>query len=241
MLDKLIKLTTFLSTILIFNGVLYLTVYYQSFGIKIFSYLQFSEILTVFLDSLNTILMFFLIYIIHAVFSVYLFFKEEEAENRVVEKEQNKFQPNSNSAAIFVVILIVIISLPFVVGYFKINLIAIYVLLFLILNLFSFALHKVDNILLKTLDTNDYKLIQNIALFVIPFTLFTFAIAVFDAKETKQSAQKITIINKSDYPFYAGKYNKLIGKTNNYIFLYDSDSQNSMSVSLADVKSIEYH
>lgn len=247
MFDKLIKLTTLLSTILIFNGVLYLTIYYNRFGIKIFSYLQFSEIITAFLDNIGLILIFFGIYILNSGMTILGYTKVLNMVNNTPMPESDKqetIRHMSNTLKIgftIKVIITLIVALLVIKGYIMFRIWMIYFLSMVFFDIIDIAFEKFNNHLNKTLSNSQYRLIQSMLIFVLPFTVFTAIIAQFNANQTKQKAQEVIIIQKNDYKLHTGKYNELIGKTNNYIFLYDSDSQSSMSLSLSDVKSIEYH
>jgi hypothetical protein len=87
-LDRIVKLLPLGAVILIGLGVLKTSVYYNYFGVDIMSYLTTSEVLTLFLNDLQPILVLILIALVHLNISERLI---EGIENEIGEQRFEKF------------------------------------------------------------------------------------------------------------------------------------------------------
>lgn len=244
MLDRLLKLTSLLGTFLVFNGVLYLSIYYQSFGIKIFSYLDFTEVITAFLDSIKMILSFFSIYVLHLFLAVIFLAKTSaRTDNSIsdVEKENRhkRFLKNMNYGSILQVTLTIVLIILLFIGCLKINEWLIYIFCFVAINIIQFLVDKIIDA--DKVDKRYSTIFFSILLFVLPFTVYTIAFAKYDSYMTARNQQTVTIIQNDNSILNSNGYDKFIGKTNKYIFLYNINTKKSVSVSLANIKSIEYN
>jgi hypothetical protein len=246
MLEKLQKIISILGTFIILNGTLYLYIYYSQFGINIFSYLDFTEVLTAFLHYLPNILYFFGIYLLHLFFPLLLL-------DKLANWLKNKF-PSFNDANnkgrilkglnigfwIQVILLITFFILVWV-NFWELNGVLIYIFVFLSMNIIQRLVDFFEKNINNITGEKFYDPFFQFIVVALPFTAFTIVLAFHSADTIKKNSQTITLIDNADKVSFYNDNFKLIGKTNNYIFLYNSGSIESLTISLKDIKTIQYH
>ncbi len=246
MLEKLQKIISILGTFVILNGTLYLYIYYSQFGINIFSYLDFTEVLTAFLHYLPNILYFFCIYLLHLFFPLLLLDKlvnwlKKKIPSLLSDPHKGKFLKGLNIGFWLQVILLITFFILVWVNYWKLNGALIYIFVFLSMNIIQRLVDFFEENIKKITTEKFYDPFFQFIVVALPFTAFTIILAFHSVDTTKQNSQTITLIDNADKVSLYNDNFKLVGKTNNYIFLYNSVSNESITISLKDIKTIQYH
>lgn len=247
MIDKLIKLTSIIGTFLILNGIIYLHIFYHEFSINIFSYLEFTEVLTAFLNYAPNILMFFGVYLIHLFFPFLLidkfvkWFRKKYPNFLANDTNKKRISKGLNIGFFIQVILFISCIILMKIDYWQISKALIYVTAFFGLNIIQRLVDFFENNIKEIIKIEYYDTFYTFIVFAFPFTVFTIWFSCFDSMQTKANPQNVNIFDNSGKSIQIDCGFKCVGKTNNYIFLYNKYSDKSMSISLKDVRTIQYY
>lgn len=234
-----------------FNGVVYLSIYYQNFGINIFSYLEFTEVITAFVDSLKNILLFFSIYLLHVAATYLLAFTQFLKQRKPKQLKPGDVyikpaRPNfSFLDKVFKIVLIIQIAIAITIllllayEVITINKTLIYLICFILINVIHWFVDSQEKILQFTFGKIYYEVFDAFLIFVLPFFVYTIACAEYASVTKEDNAQTIELFANNKHVNIHKNY-KLIGKTSKYIFLYDFKTKKCLSVSLENVTAISY-
>lgn len=256
-MKKLAELSPLILAFLIFNGFLKLYLYYNHWNIKIIDFLDFSEILLSFLSDLNVILMFFFIYLIHFVFGERLVvFADKKVKGPLVEKPEetlnkidNVIEPEKNAAEIthlkisemiskwtnnnkgWCSLISLLLGASLYLFFIRYNsFVSLYFSSFLIL---QFLLYFFDFIGAISDDVI-------YAAFILIFIGFTVSISLSEVYETERNSKVTqTTIYIEGEKIITTPTNYQVGKTQNYIFLYNSQLKETQIIKLDKVDKIE--
>lgn len=246
MIENLIKTTTLIGTFIIFNGVLYLSIYYSNFGINIFSYLEFTEIITSFLDSIKIILIFFGIYLLNIIFPMVLAsstlnkIEEQQIPDAQKDHRTNIFIRSLKKGMWISVIIAIVIGGLLLFDFFTINKWLIYFLCFVSFNLVQTLAEKLENSFILFFGEKHFESFYIALIFVLPFTVYTIVFAEYNSLIKYKSAQKITLVDNDNCLLNLNNEDVFIGKSSKYIFLYNFKEKYSQSISLDNIKTIKY-
>lgn len=247
MLDRLQKLTSILGTFIILNGTLYLYIFYKQFGLNIFSYLDFTEVLTAFLNYAPNILFFFCVYLVHLFFPFLLIDKlidwlNVKFPNYTFTEQNKKHVKRGFSIAFYIqVLLLIVVIILLQLDYWKFSDKLIYLVVLLSMNILQKLIDFFDKSIKSIIEEQFYNAFIYAIVGAVPFTAFTILFAYSDSFQRKAESQSITLIdNQGKSESYNDNY-KLIGKTNHYIFIYNTLTKESISISLTDIKTIKYN
>ncbi len=226
-MHRLIKYSSVITSFLIYIGYLKLKFYYDYFGIQIIDYLDFSEIITSFLNDLNIVMAVSLIAMTHMGLGLLLLkssynFKRENKKDfdvisrllgRKISKAKTRFQ---------VVALLLSLTLSFVGFYlfmYKLITIGLYlfVLFFLQLIVIIFDLVQLENLIDKR---GFFSLGISI---VIVFSSVSFLLAKRDFAILRNKDFSGYTIQTDSSKYLLQKNDYLIGKVKDYIFLQQKD------------------
>ena len=234
MIKKIINITPLITGLLIFFGFLKVYFYYGYFEVDIKSYLEFSELILLFLDDVNLILLFFLIGILHffgltrLIESIDASVKKNNLEidlNQKSETIEDFIVPKSNTGIVLVFIVFIVFSVGFSLLYiYYVN----YVFLYLaIITIFQLLLFIFDFIL-DNIETN---LIFSA---IISSTLFVIGITYYAKNEITNKTKEVNYKFEFDEKLITTNENYyMIGMTNHYLFI-NNDKENKVDVFLKE-------
>lgn len=240
---RITQIFPLLGAFLVLLGYLKLYIYYQHWNIPIIEYLGISEITLLFLSDVHIILAFIVIFMFPFVIGITIikYVEERDAERRlraagdtVPSAEQisaNISHDPFNGVKGGLSISCLIIAVIFISLFFCFN--KIWLLYFATMSFMQFALIFSDFLF----EPNDKLSIQ--VTFITTATAFSILVARYDICKTELNPDKlsITIITETGMNVTS---NSLIyvGKTNNYVFLYDSLNKTSRTIKNEAVKEI---
>ncbi len=221
---NLLEWTTIIYAFLTFLGYSYIDSYYNNWGIHIYSFLEASEILLIFLNNLNSLLLTIgsLGFVVLCVF--YLTSSKNEANREQIKSNVNKMP--------MIIVYIIVIAIPVVFGLLMTlltNAFSSYVVtsLVLILTFYVVANNKLDiNVKYLTLPYN--KRVHQIFLLIVCLLISNIIFANYHYKSVinKQSRTLFSFTNES-VPYKSNDSLLFIGATSKYIFIRNTkDSTN---------------
>ena len=237
MIEKYTKYTSLLSMIFFIGAVLFETLYYRRFGIDIFTFISFSEIISIFIGNIPLLLFFALfvfgfIYVLKWLFRGFLDKLSNITKYNLKERQRlNQKSSLITSISLFILFIIVIAPLPYFFKEFIHSELFFFIKAFATL-IFIFNL-SFPLFLSKQLrdDTNKLFLI----IFTISFytTVFFFANKlVWNVRNQPSKNPSLQIFLKNGHTIATTNKLVYLGKTNNYIFLYNNTDQIPSSAAL---------
>lgn len=237
-LKKIVEISPLIGAFLIFNGFLKLNLFYSYWEINIIEYLNFSEIILSFLDDIKILILFFLTFLIHQLIGLKLI-DSLESKSKVKSDNGNidtLDKPKSvtdsivlgieNYSKFFITISFIAFMILFVIFIYYHKIIILY---------FAFAaLFQFIFLLIGTKDIN----ISLVVTSIISFLMFTCAIAYSHIKEVENSSNEMTIALE-DEKIVTSKTYYFLGKTENFMFLYDNLNKTSRIIPNEQIKNIE--
>lgn len=260
-LKKIVEILPILVGFLIFCGFLKLYLLYNFWEIRIIDYLDLSEILLSFLNDLNIFLFILFVSGVYISFTLTLFHYAEkqitatplnmtsntipladitasnveippvnpaEKSESLSEILDNIYEKNKIGSVLIMFTISAVFAIIFFWTYNRIW-------------LFLFSLMSFQFILISleyySRMTDFIKLGLS---FSITFIAFTFCIAAYDVNEIKEEAKStINVINMKTDTITTNENYYLIGKTQNYIFLYDRNENRTEIIKMENVNSIQ--
>lgn len=236
-MNSILKYSPIITAILIFTGFLKLYIYYDFFNIDIINYLDFSEIITSFLDDIVLLLSIILpittIVLFSAFFSKSKYFNHMKNEKEDVVSRSLRRYRFYNKFRVFITLFAnSIITILGILVFFKFSeLIGLVVGVFFLFNIVSiFSVYKTG----KILKGIDLLLVISIILFLATY-LKTYK-EVRDTKVGEFGNYKVYINDGTRYVLSKNDY--IIGKTKNYLFL--SFNEETLIIPEREIKKIAY-
>lgn len=228
MLDKIIKISSIFSGLLIFLGVIKQSLFYNYFNINIIDYLTLSEIVTSFLDDLNIIIVFYALIVVYSftntkIFTTYL-------NTKIGNSKPNSFNfeylsklwkvnyPHKIAIFFAHLIMFIIINSLLYFKYINYSNTLIIILLFLVIQgLLHLVVQK------NSEDKISFNLYKSIGVVMISTLIVVFYLSQYDIQKVNNSVNQYefqllnrTIICDSKSTFY-------VGKTENFTFLFNKE------------------
>lgn len=224
-LKDFVAISPLIGAFLIFLGMLKLIIYYSFFGVHIVQYIQFSEILSSFLEDLNLIILLFLILIIHGVvgFKLIVSNSSDFSNLRTISKSLN-----SKFAIWYYPIAFILSYILFVVYP---NLFWAY---FTVILFFSFLMVLFKRYFSKIKLDETW---SQIAFFSLLIVFFTINLAIKDVINTRKNSRKVEIQLK-DECIKLNSNERFIGKTNEYLFISNVENNRIRIINCNEVKSL---
>jgi hypothetical protein len=232
-IDKVIKILPLATAIIVGLGILKTAVYYGYFGVNIISYLAPSDVLTLFLNDYNSILIFAFLGITHYLVSDD-FVQEFETTQFGDFFEQLLRKYKWQYFFFFLICEILVLSL---VGFSLINLEDwnIYLIAFCGAQLFTFLFiskKRIGVLLFKQVATF---LVSCAIISVIPL------LGIKEAHHTfRNEGRQICLILENER-FFSSSTERYLGKTGHYYFFYDIKKHRTVSIKEEDVKRIYFY
>lgn len=236
MFDKILKLSSITGGLLVLCGILKLIFYYDTFGINIVDFISFSEILTSFLDDVNIIIIIVLTITIQ---SIFIFNHtvgdlDKDDSDAKFDLMMNTIYPFRFRFFIFFAIVFTSLIALIFINVLQIRHIYIYLIIFSWLQLMTFLTLKKNK---------DGKIDQpniSIVISIIGALVFTlFLLAHRDIEQLEKNGVENLIILTDDSIICNKITNTMyIGKSEKYIFLFNSQSRESQIIPTSDIKRI---
>lgn len=233
----------FIGTLLIVVGYLKISLYYKHFNIEIINYLEFSEILTIFLPDILKY-SFFIFLGIGANFLMESKTETEKYQNIKNEitnstklKDRLKNHYKLNKELFWLSILILFIHIMNFI-WFRERFWGVLMETFIIpsLLLFNILLLEFRN-KYKSLYNNYFDpTINNIILIIFMFFLFTLSSVNSEIKKTEKKQELKIGFTYLSQNFSTNKSLKYIGQTRNFLFLYDLERKESRVFEISELR-----
>lgn len=233
--EKLIKYLPFTGGLLIFLGVLKVAIYYQYFEIPILSFLTISDVLLLFLNDLNSVLVILIIAVVHALTSKEIV----ESLSPSIEFDYIILKIRWFLVSFFGLLCIVFI---FLLKYEVIHIAIwnIYLVVFLAIQFLTFLFMKktVNKETFKTeIDFRAHNLL--ILLIVLSAVSIMPLLAIKDISNIEKNNDKIVLYFDNDEKFMNSNTIYYIGKAGEYHFFFDKIKKTSITFRNSDIKKIE--
>lgn len=245
-LKRITEILPLFGVFLVLLGYLKLYLYYNHWNIAIIDYLDISEITLLFLSDVHIIVAFVAIFLFPLTIGLAIIkYVEMKDEQRRESQSQQSTEIVGGSPVItesfsdhiqvkfVMMIACLIVAIVFISCFFAFN--KIWLLYFSTFGFLQFVMTLMDYIFHN--DNND-KMIMQIT-FVLSATAFSILVAHYDICKTERNPAKYqTTIIANDYILNTSASNLYIGKTNNYVFLYDKETKTSRTIKNEVVKEI---
>lgn len=237
-LKKIAEISPLIVGFLIFLGFFKLDWYYEHWNINISQYLDFSEILLSFLQDLNIMLFFIMILAAQATFgfmaisSIDKKAKENLNESQIehhkgiADQLSDHFEKNKKGSLIFLLILTVVFSGLFL---WLMSLPLLYLAFLMFVQLVAFVIDE--------LVTNKQSIVDPVTL-IITFLAFTFCIAKYEINQTEKHYVQYEFTITDGSITSTNPQLIFIGKTNNYVFLYNNQNCTSKVMKTENISAI---
>jgi len=231
--EKTLKYLPFAGGLLVFLGVLKISIYYQYFGVSVLPYLSLSDVLLLFLSDLNTLLVLVVIGIVHIITS-----------NEVTESLGTKVDFVILKFKWFYVSFfgITCAILGILLGLNKINIAIwnIYLIIFLAIQFLTFLFVK-KSINEKTFEIEvDFRARKLLMLLItIVATSMMPLVAIKDIREVKTNGEKVLLHLTNNQELSSSNELYYLGKAGEYHFFFNSTKNKSKAIRNSDVISIE--
>lgn len=246
---KINQFISYIGTFVIFLSTLKLVSFYNSFGISIISYLEFSELLISFFEVIVVCIFILLVLMIHD----FLFSRESKHE-----KQKLKINALLNEKKVLKILWLYIKILRY-----PLLLSSIVYLLFLFCNksnlqylsatlkfIFSFYILTITLLILKfeidrkLLNHKFRRFSKQFILLTLVFLGFTITIVLYSEHQTNlirkaKSNFGVEITFDTDNKFVSDSFSYYIGKTRNFIFIYDEKNKTADVYPMSRIKKIK--
>ena len=237
-LKKIAEIAPLIIGYLIFLGFLKLDLYYGHWNINISQYLDFSEILLSFLQDINILFFFVVILTAQSTFgyiAISSIDKKVTQSHIQTEANQNKgfvelleenFEKHKRGGLIVMILLTLIFGVLF---WYFMHLTLLYLTFLGFVQLIAFFIDRF-------LTSNEN--VVNPVTFILVFLGFTLCICKYEISQTEKYPvqYKFTMVDGSEISTNAQLI--FVGKTNNYVFLYDNENFNSRVMKTENISSI---
>lgn len=238
-MENISKHSVLISALLIFFGALRLYFFYSEFDICIFSYLTISEIVVSFFDNIIEFVWFVFISFIQT-FVAYGFLLLPKKEITIKLKEGVNKYINTHVDRRFLKLLIISVLIFISMNYgilFCYNKLSIYILTFFVSQTASYL---VDVINLGVEKNKIEKPSEIIFTLTAGLFVLTYCFATKEVKDLRMNLFE-TQINTQNERINCSKDSKImfLGKTENFVFLFNDSSKTSIIYPIGEVKRIE--
>lgn len=233
--EKLLKYLPFTGGLLIFLGVLKVAIYYQYFEIPILSFLSVSDVLLLFLNDLNSVLVILIIAVVHALTS------KEIIEGLSPSIDFDYIILKIRWFLVFFFGLLCIVFI-FLLKYEVIHIAIwnIYLVVFLAIQFLTFLFMKktVNKETFKTeIDFRAHNLLT--LLIVLSAVSIMPLLAIKDISNIEKNNDKIVLYFDNDEKFMNSNTIYYLGKAGEYHFFFDNIKKTSITFRNSDIKKLE--
>lgn len=227
-LKDLVSISPLIGAFLIFLGMLKLIIYYSFFGVHIVQYIQFSEILSSFLEDLNIILVLFAFLIFHGI----LGFKLIGTNKSDTHYLRNLSKATKSKFALYYYPIAFIISCVLYIKYP-----CLFWVYFTTILLFSILIVLFRRYFNRIKINENWSIIYILSSMIVVFTI---NLAINDILKAKQNNQKVELQLK-DECITLNANERFIGKTNEFLFISNTADKSITIVSSSEIKSIKFY
>lgn len=246
---SLISFIPYISSVIVFLGVIRLMTFYNHFGISILTYLEFSEILTSFLDVLSISFCFLFIAFMYNFLSIDLKSADEESVRSSLVKETDIVRIVSGYFRLMAMQLLIVgcfvilsVLLHFFYRPFTDSQIEIIVSFFVFVFAFNIAVVEMERVYIKRQISKQYKQIVSLTSLAFVFVMIVMFVAYHEANRIKldYANNGTTIEFTNGKVLRSDKSNYFIGKTHQYVFVYHGKTLSTEVISMDYVKSLSF-
>jgi hypothetical protein len=233
---NLLENTTLIYAFLTFLGYSYIDFYYDFWGIRINSFLDISEILPLFLNNINYLLLNVVINLIF--YSGIMYYMNLDFVDRI--HITRGFMPSKNIRLLVLIIvpvfLLLIVWLSYIMSQIRL-LIIIYINAFIIMAFYAFY-HKLP-LILEKLKLTISRQSQRIFLIIVYLYIFNFTCVVYKVGNIS-SKQRLTFFsfNYESFKYQSNDSLFYIGATSKYIFLRNTKSETNLIFEKGNIKNL---
>jgi len=231
---KILKYLPFASGLLVFLGVLKVTVFYSYFNIPIIPYLSITDILILFLDDLNSVVAVIVIGIIHI-------FLTEEIVNKIGESIIDSIiLKYKKKYIVFFGIITIILSLLIYTNILEIAIWNIYLIIFTCTQfiVFLFIKRTYNNELKHSEATLIARKIVYVICLIIICSMMPL-LALKDIRNIQKDKKQVILYLKEDKVISSNKSILYLGKAGNFHFLSNDDKE-SIIIKDSEITMIKY-
>lgn len=245
---KLSQFVPYLGSIIIFLGILRLIVFYKAFGVSIIDYLDFTEIITSFLD----IIVIAVLLIATSVFNAFI----QHDDSKIERLDSIRYQliHNERSLKHFIlyfkffkdafIITLLWLLLNGIIRFFNPDFsveysygIVLGLLIAIILIIISIEIERKHRIINSSKERKKrIRIFVNSLLFIVIIQV----LALYQVYEIKNNSKTLgtVIVLDNDKKLVSDKSNYFIGKTQNYVFIYHKKSKMTDVYPISRIKQI---
>lgn len=238
-METISKHSVIISALLIFFGALRLYFFYTEFDIRIFSYLTISEIVVSFFDNIIEFVWFVFISFIQTFIAYGFLLLPKKEITKKLKEGVNKYI-NTHVDRRFFTFLIISVLVFISMNYgilFCYNKLSIYILAFFVSQTASYLVDVINWGVEKNKIQKPSEIIFTLTagLFVL-----TFCFATKEVKDLRKYLKVTQIITQNE-SIICSKGSKILflGKTENFVFLFNDSSKTSIVYPMGEVKRIE--
>lgn len=231
--ERVLKYLPFAGGLLIFLGVLKITIYFQYFGVSILSYLSLSDVLLLFLNDLNTVLALVIIGTVHIATSDEVSARLGHIIDQVVIRLKWFY-------IVFFGVLITFLSFLLCLSKIDLAIWNIYLLIFLATQFLTVVfVKKTINEVTNQFEVDFYARKLLMVLITVVATGMMPLLAIKDVQQVKRTKMRITLYLRDGDVISNSTSTYYLGKAGDYHFFFDSVRKTSVVIFNSDVKKIE--
>ena len=240
---KVIEIIKLIPPFLVFIGTLRLILFYNAFNINIVNYIEFPEFLLSFFDSfillISCVVLPFAIII--GLWGHDIGKENNESFKLHCEESFNERLKKDLKSFVFIINIIILIATIILLILNRFSIYKVVILLYFpILNLIFFFFREIRIAHYKATKEIFSATYTNSLVFFIIITFLTIQLVVIDIEEIKSNHKYLNSkIILDDSIIISNKEQTYIGKTNNYIFIYQYPTNSSKAIPISRVKEIE--
>lgn len=225
-LKRIAEISPLIIGFLIFLGFFKLNWYYSHWNINISQYLDFSEILLSFLQDINIMLFFIVILAVHSIFG-YIAISSVDHKTGIVGQLEDSFEQNKRGGLIALLAFTLVFGILF---WWLMNLIWLYFTFLFFVQLIAFFIDRF-------ISTNE-NVVNPVSLTIV-FFAFTLCLSQYGIYRTETSNVRYKLTTIDNTEISTNRQLIFLGKTNNFIFLFDKTSCTSRVLKTESISSIQ--
>ena len=233
MLERIAKISPLFGSLLIFLGLLKLSIYYSEFHINIIEFLSFSEIITSFLNDMNILILFTGIMVITTLATEHYFNK---ISPNLIDKVFEVLFAIKNRVAFFFGIPVILFGTLLLTDLISPNYFIIYITTFSLLQCLTYAI-------LKKNEEGEIEISNAGGLIIglISLSFAVFLLAFHDLHSLRKRSQNISIYgNNFSIQCNSNTKNVFLGKTSQFVFIKKDSSKSTIIIATKDIQRFEF-
>lgn len=236
MLDRLLKISSLSSAVLIFCGILKLIIYYSAFDIRIVEFLSFSEIIMSFLDDINILIIFILAMVIQSV-PVFNFLHKKSglSQEDFSEGVLMFFYKVRKVCAVFFLAVLVILGALLFLSSISLDYFVIYILIVSLIQFLTYL--SLEQCVKGRVEISHANMVLTLMLVT---GVSIFLLARHDIERTRSYDRVVSIqLANQTIECNSASHNLYLGKTDHFLFVRTA-GQSTVCLPVSEVNSIVF-